>query len=209
MPLRASVVISGANQPWSVAPKPQHITRRKLHELVWSVPLTATAPQFNISDVALKNTCARFDIPVPPRGYWARLKAGKRTTKIALPLRPAGMDAEVIVGGRNRYRFNHLANEEILGPLPEPPIFPDDIALVRDRVRKVIGKVSVPTAITILHPAIARLIAEDERLWQNRRRPPTRFPGRSRSSMARLNNDGCDFSTRCLLLRQSVAASQR
>jgi len=140
----------------------QRMTRLELYELVWSAPLTTVAPQFDISDVALKSTCKKFDIPVPPRGYWARLQAGKSVTRIALPPRAAGMDDEVVVGGRNRYWYNHLTNEEILGPLPEPPTFADDIALVRERARKIISKISVPRVITIQHPAISRLIAQDE-----------------------------------------------
>jgi hypothetical protein len=57
-----------------------------------------------------------------------------------------------------RYWYNQLTDEEILGPLPDPPTFPEDIALVRDRVGKILGKVSVGKVITIRHPAISRLI---------------------------------------------------
>jgi hypothetical protein len=89
-------------------------------------------------------------------------QAGKPATKVALPTRAAGMDDEIVVGGRNRYWYNQPTNEEILGPLPEPPSFPEEIALVRDRVRKIIGKVSVGKVITTQHPAISRLIAEDD-----------------------------------------------
>jgi hypothetical protein len=61
-----------------------------------------------------------FDIPVLPRGYWAKLQAGKPTTKIARPPRAPGMDDEVVIGGGNRYWFGQLTNEEILSPLPDP-----------------------------------------------------------------------------------------
>lgn len=144
------------------------VNRTELYETVWLIPLTALAPRFGISDVALKNTCRKFNIPVPPRGYWAKLQAGKPAIKIALPPRAAGMDNEVIVGGRNRHWYRQPTNEEILGPLPELSSFPEDIALVRDRVRKIIGKVSVARALTALHPAIQRLIAEDEARRQRR-----------------------------------------
>ena|ERR1700682_4517303 len=110
------------------------MTLGQLFELVWSsAPLTAVAPQFKISDVALKKTCTRFDIPVPERGYSARLRAGKPTTQVALPASAAGMDDEVIVGSRNYHWFHRFSEEEILGPLPEPPSFPEDIALDRDQ----------------------------------------------------------------------------
>jgi hypothetical protein len=120
------------------------------------------APQFKISDVALKNTCRSFDIPVPPRGYWAKLQAGKPATKVALPSRAAGMNDEVAIGGRNPHWSYGFTNEEILGPVPYPPSFPEDLPLVRDRIRKTIDKVGVPRAMTVHHPAIARLIAHDE-----------------------------------------------
>jgi hypothetical protein len=114
---------------------PQRMSRVQLCDLVWSAPLTAVAPQFAISDVALRNTCRRFFIPVPPRGYWARPRAGKPATNVALPARAAGKEDEVVVGGRNLHWSYRVTDEEILGPLPEPPSFSEDIAQVRDRVR--------------------------------------------------------------------------
>src|ERR1700680_4274538 len=98
---------------------PQRVTRLELYELVWSGSLTGVAPQFDISDVGLKKTCAKFDIPVSPEGYWAKLQAGKPTTEIALPARAAGMNEEIVLGGRNHYWYNGLIDEEMRGPLPE------------------------------------------------------------------------------------------
>ncbi|MGM4892054.1 hypothetical protein [Tardiphaga sp. 839_C3_N1_4] len=141
---------------------PKRMKRTELYDAVWSMPLGSLAPQFGISDVGLKKTCAKFDIPVPERGYWARRQAGKPTTQVSLPVRAAGMDDQIVVGGRNRYGYGQLTEEEILGPLPEPPSFPEDLALVRDRARKIIGRVSVPKALSAPHPAIARLIAQDD-----------------------------------------------
>jgi hypothetical protein len=138
------------------------MTRSEFYSLVWSSPLTALAPQFSVSDVALKNTCKKFGIPVPPRGYWAKLQAGKPTTKVSLPPRAVGMNDEVVIGGRNRHWYGQPTNEEILGPLPDPPSFPEDIALVRDHVRKIIGRVRVSRILTARHPVIERLLAEDE-----------------------------------------------
>ena len=77
------------------------------------------------------------------------------------------------------YRFS---DEEILGPLPEPPSFPEDLALIRDRVRKIIGKVSVPKAMTAQHPAVARLIAQDN-------------VRRQRQAAATYASSSCDINT--------------
>jgi hypothetical protein len=76
----------------SGAQMPKRMNRTDLYALVWSTPLTALAPGFGITDVGLKNSCRKFDIPVPPRGYWARLRAGKPAAKVALPAGAAGME---------------------------------------------------------------------------------------------------------------------
>jgi hypothetical protein len=41
-------------------------------------------------------------------------------------------------------------------------LFLEDIALVRDRICKIIGKVSISKAMMARRPAIGRLIAQDE-----------------------------------------------
>ena len=52
--------------------------RALLLEQVWKDPMTAVALQYGLSDVGLKKLCSRLQIPTPMRGYWAKLKAGKR-----------------------------------------------------------------------------------------------------------------------------------
>jgi hypothetical protein len=59
--------------------------RDKLYEEVWSEPVTAVAKRYGVSDVAIHKTCKRLAIPVPPRGYWARLRAGKPVERQPLP----------------------------------------------------------------------------------------------------------------------------
>ncbi|TDV58885.1 hypothetical protein [Pseudomonas sp. LP_7_YM] len=52
--------------------------RAQLLDEIWSEPMVQVAPRYNLSDVGLKNLCARLQIATPPRGYWAKVKAGKR-----------------------------------------------------------------------------------------------------------------------------------
>jgi hypothetical protein len=54
------------------------LTRRELYDLVWSKPITKLAADFGISDVGLAKICDRYRVPSPPRGYWAKLEAGKK-----------------------------------------------------------------------------------------------------------------------------------
>jgi hypothetical protein len=52
-------------------------TRQPLYELVWTGPITTLAKTLPISDVGPAKACRRGAIPLPPRGYWARLNAGQ------------------------------------------------------------------------------------------------------------------------------------
>ena len=70
---------------------PQYeLTRQNLFEMVWSQPMTKLAAQFKISDVALTKICRRHEIPVPGRGFWARVAAGYplKRPELRLPSRP-------------------------------------------------------------------------------------------------------------------------
>jgi hypothetical protein len=66
----------------------KQLSRMELYALVWAEPMKTLSLKFGISDVALKKTCARAEIPTPDRGYWAKKEAGKSTLKDALPARP-------------------------------------------------------------------------------------------------------------------------
>ena len=61
------------------------LTRQSLYDMVWSRPITQVALDFGISDVALAKRCKSVDVPVPPRGYWARVAAGQTPPKTPLP----------------------------------------------------------------------------------------------------------------------------
>jgi hypothetical protein len=63
------------------------LSREDLYELAWSKPLRALSKDFGISDVALAKRCKRLGIPVPGRGYWARVEAGQEPYRPKLPAR--------------------------------------------------------------------------------------------------------------------------
>jgi hypothetical protein len=66
---------------------PLTLSRQDLYELVWSKPMRELAKDFGISDVALAKRCRRLGIPVPGRGYWARVDAGQQPYRPQLPKR--------------------------------------------------------------------------------------------------------------------------
>lgn len=55
--------------------------RQKLFDEVWTTPVTKLAKEYGLSDVGLRKICVSLDVPLPPRGYWAKLAAGKMIRK--------------------------------------------------------------------------------------------------------------------------------
>jgi hypothetical protein len=63
----------------------QTVKREELYEQVWSVPIWKLCEQYGLSDNGLRKTCKRLNVPVPSRGYWAKVEAGHKVRKAALP----------------------------------------------------------------------------------------------------------------------------
>jgi len=80
------------------------MTRQELYDLIWSQPAKTIAPNFGISDVALSKLCEKHEIPQPPRGYWAKVAAGRAAAKFPLPPRGLGIP-EVIDFRRDRWGY--------------------------------------------------------------------------------------------------------
>lgn len=64
---------------------PLTLSRSELYELVWSKPVTEVGRSIGLSDVAVAKRCREVQVPVPPRGYWAKVAAGQSPKKPALP----------------------------------------------------------------------------------------------------------------------------
>ena len=59
--------------------------RAALYEQVWSQPVQDVAKSYGISGVGLGKVCRKLHVPVPPRGYWARVRNGYTVRKPPLP----------------------------------------------------------------------------------------------------------------------------
>lgn len=136
-------------------------TRQELYDLVWSEPIKTLAARFDISDVGLAKTCHKANVPVPERGHWAKLKAGKPVFKAKLP--PRGIGEPEIVRVAEKGYAQHWAYKPQALDEPEPvePSFPDDMPEILARVQSLVGKVTVPKQLDKPHPAIAKLLEAD------------------------------------------------
>lgn len=88
--------------------------REKLYNKVWEKPVTQVATEYGISDNALRKRCIRLNVPLPEKGYWAKVKAGKPVSKPELP----------------EYTFESNSND------PYSPIRPDSITQWLSRFNK-------------------------------------------------------------------------
>ncbi len=59
--------------------------RETLYSEVWEEPVTEVAKHYHVTDVAIHKVCKSLDIPTPPLGYWAKLRAGKPVTRTPMP----------------------------------------------------------------------------------------------------------------------------
>lgn len=140
----------------------ERLSRKTLYDLVWSEPMKTLSARFGLSDVALKKTCARAEIPTPERGYWAKREAGKKTFQAELPTRLPGMEDYILIGSGSNGAYQYGYSEELLAPIGPPPEFPEPIETVRARIAEIVGHVPVPSKIRTWHPVLDRLLQEDE-----------------------------------------------
>jgi hypothetical protein len=63
--------------------------RETLFEQVWSTPISRLCKTYGLSDQGLRKACVKLQIPLPERGHWAKVAAGHKMDRPALPpLRP-------------------------------------------------------------------------------------------------------------------------
>jgi hypothetical protein len=59
--------------------------RAALYDKLWSRPALEVAKGYGVSGVRLGKVCRQLHVPVPPRGYWARVRSGQKVRKPPLP----------------------------------------------------------------------------------------------------------------------------
>lgn len=72
--------------------------REVLYKEVWEQPVTKVAQKYGVSDVMIHKVCKSLDIPVPPRGYWAKKQAGQFVEITPLP----ESNRKTIINGQKR-----------------------------------------------------------------------------------------------------------
>ena len=105
---------------------PLTLSREDLYELVWSKPMVELAKDFAMSDVGLAKRCRKLGIPVPGRGYWARVAAGQA------PRQPTLRKREKEIADYSALTFD-APNEESIETKTAAPL-PAEYGALRDRI---------------------------------------------------------------------------
>lgn len=138
-----------------------NLTREELYELVWTTPVKTLAAQYGISDVAFAKTCKQHNIPLPPRGHWAKLETGKRVYRQPLTERALGMPRDVAFGA-SRWDYYGTAPKNLIElQLTPPRPFDEPLPKVRTKLTKRVKKVMVPRELSMAHPVIRKLLEAD------------------------------------------------
>ena len=135
--------------------KTQSLTRRELYDLVWATPMHRLCADFGLSDRGLAKICERFSVPRPPRGYWAKLEAGRKVSKTPLPQVSDNPEKKIDIR-----------------PAPPAPA-PSEAEIRANEIVKDIGAVSIPENLRGLHPVVAKWVndhAEDQAERRRERR---------------------------------------
>jgi hypothetical protein len=131
------------------------VTRTELYDRVWAEPIQKLSSEFGLSGVGLAKLCRRYNIPVPPRGYWAKKQAGKRAQQPPLP-------AEGRKGYGDKVRLpdpSPRSAEPQVEPAPQHPL----IAAEADPA----NTISVPENLQVRHP----LLRFTREYWREVNRP--------------------------------------
>ena len=114
---------------------PAPLQRQQLYDLVWTQPVHVVSALYGMSDVGLAKLCRRHRIPVPGRGYWQELRAGKRPRQARLPA-IAGSNPEQVV-------LRAVARSDVALAEPKPR-------------RPPIPPIPVPESLDDPHPEVAK-----------------------------------------------------
>jgi hypothetical protein len=147
------------------------LTRQQLYDRAWTTPIDTLATELGLSGRGLGKVCARHDIPVPPRGYWAKKAFGKHPIKPALPS-PGTYGQRIafnVVGGAEEadvenaamhplVAFEALAENRIAVPedlpLSDPLVLTTQKRLMRAK-REVTGLIALPERALPIHTSRA------------------------------------------------------
>lgn len=138
--------------------------REALYNEIWSEPVITVAKRYGMSDNGLRKHCKRLGIPLPPSGYWAKVKSGQKVSKPALPKVTGELKKHV----RNyaiKYRtdIEQLTDEELK--------VDEELSLLKDETKKFVKEICSQVQVKGQLRSPHRLITEhkEEVIYRKKR----------------------------------------
>lgn len=134
------------------------LNKKQLYDLVWKRPIMEVAKEYGLSDRGLAKLCERNGIPVPPRGHWAKKKAGQKIVRPPLIiLSPKEPDTVLLM----KQAVQKQETSQGITESAEPSL-PEEIreAIERELLPK--HQVQVLKTLTDPHPIVAKWIQQEE-----------------------------------------------
>lgn len=159
--------------------RPVSVLPDDLIVFAWSAPMRELAAKVGISDVGLRKMLRGYGVTLPPQGHWNRAHAGRKVPPppLAPPRRP-GETGRVEIDRRIAAFVPAAEPMPSTGPFASREV-PEDLAELRARELKAIGRAAVPRTLDGAHPALQTLIrkeadrraktAERSYYWENPR----------------------------------------
>lgn len=132
-------------------------SRAALYELVWTQPRSTLAKTLGISDVALAKHCIKVNLPMPPRGYWARLSCGKSPVKPPLPARLPGQRDTISFGPPDSRNTEPDSPQEQISP----PIFSESLDELVSLASSRIGTLRASRNLDNPHPGLLKVLSSE------------------------------------------------
>jgi hypothetical protein len=129
------------------------LTRQQLYDRAWTTPIDTLARELGLSGRGLGKLCARYNIPVPPRGYWAKRAFGKRVAKPSLPT-PDTYEQKISFNAPGDVTVVEVAQTEL-----HPLIAAEGLAA---------NQITVPENLPLSDPLV---VATQKRLLRTKREP--------------------------------------
>jgi len=137
--------------------------RTKLYNEVWNEPVTTVAARYGVSDNGLRKRCIKLQIPLPPLGYWAKVKAGIKVSKPKLPVLKIEGETIVLKNIKHEHEIEFIDIEDKSTEELEKI---DGLDVFTPSSRKAFatwcGKIHVPRKVDPFHPLIIEYQKEIE-----------------------------------------------
>lgn len=131
------------------------LSREELYQLVWSKPMIELSKDLHLSDVALAKRCRKLAVPVPGRGYWARVAAGQTPHITPLGKRTAR------AGDYSALTFNPTRKQDAPTQRSADPAEPD---VLQERIQAL--ELKDDYNLRTASPAVKRTAMKLKRPWR-------------------------------------------